>query len=658
MGTARITFLLALGASLWGAAGTVEVDAPRPQSEASASVTVTAEALPVELAQTPNRVQVVDKSAIDQSGAVNLGGLLQQQLPGQVFTNGGVGMATSISLGGARPQDTVVTLDGLRLEDANSLGGVNASVIALAGIDRVEIQTGPCSTRFGSDAMGGSVALFTAGSAPAGFSGEVRAGAGNEGIVRGGLGAAYGWDKGWIRMAFTAQKEDQVLDPSNPYRSAGAFLGLGYQLGEDTLVTMNYYNTYTGLAMPINSVTPPRSTTGAYPSYVAFQQDFNHSQILSGTVRTQFSPVLSGELTLGQVLQDRIEPNWVTYLPSDPYNSRRNQATGHITWEPSSAGSLMLGLDGSDENATSPNAYDESQQFTATAKHLAVYAEGTRELLPNLRGVASLRTERDDQSVPQAPDASLTQTTVKLGLNWILAGGLRAFANAGTGFSAPLLYDALFNATNGNGVALNNEKSRTAQVGLSYGDGPWKSSLVLSRTLFSNLIHWDSENQDGYLNSGHVRIQSAEFKAGYETKVWGMDGFYRNQEVRDLQAAPDQQLSSAGSIVNSPFQTLGANGYRVLGDFRLEGRWSWIGPRYLYGVPGGFRQHYNDLALSAVWNARKDLAFTLRGENLMQPKTSLAQWLAGTRDFQNDASQIYGYPAQPPTVTAEVRYRF
>jgi hypothetical protein len=155
-----------------------------------------------------------------------------------------------------------------------------------------------------------------------------------------------------------------------------------------------------------------------------------------------------------------------------------------------------------------------------------------------------------------------------------------------------------------------------------------------------------------------VRIQSAEFKAGYETKVWGMDGFYRNQEVRDLQAAPDQQLSSAGSIVNSPFQTLGANGYRVLGDFRLEGRWSWIGPRYLYGVPGGFRQHYNDLALSAVWNARKDLAFTLRGENLMQPKTSLAQWLAGTRDFQNDASQIYGYPAQPPTVTAEVRYRF
>jgi hypothetical protein len=42
----------------------------------------------------------------------------------------------------------------------------------------------------------------------------------------------------------------------------------------------------------------------------------------------------------------------------------------------------------------------------------------------------------------------------------------------------------------------------------------------------------------------------------------------------------------------------------------------------------------------------------------MQPTTTLAQWMAGTRNGQNDASQIYGYPAQPPTVTLEVRYRF
>jgi vitamin B12 transporter len=673
MGSARITFLLALGASLWGAsANAIEVEIPKPQAEASATVTVTAEALPVELVQTPNAVIVIDKAAIEASGAANLADLLEEQLPGQVFNNGGVGTAASIYLGGARAQDTVVTLDGLRLTDVSGLGGVNTSVISLAGIDRIEVQTGPCSTRFGSDALGGAVALYSAGGAPAGFSGEVRAGAGNEGIVKGSLGAAYGWDKGWVRVAVAAQREDQVLDPANPYRSVGTFLGLGRQLGDDTLVTLNYFNNYAGVPIPI--LFASNSPRYSY-DYVPGREDFNRTQIASGTVRTQFTPVLSGELTLGQVLQNRLEPNSNTNLPTDSYLSRRNQAVGHLTWQPSSSASLTVGLDGSNETGQSPNG-TETGLLTATASHLAVLAEGQRELVPNLRVVGSLRTERDTQTVPAATvgtnDNSITETTGKLGLNWILPGGFRVYANAGTGFSNPLLYQALFNSQYGGG-SLDNEKSRTAQTGLSYAAGPWKASLELSRTLYANLVYYNPalgpyipswySNSGLYQNSSQVRIQSAELKAGYGTAAWGIDAFYRNQETRDLEAPAGQQLSSP-AVLGRPFQTLGAHAFRVLGDFRLEGRWSWIGPRYEYAnpypLPPGmaFNEHYNDLSLSVAWAIQKDLTVILRGDNLMQPRTTLAQWMAQARDFQNDGSQIFGYPAQPPTVTAEVRYRF
>jgi outer membrane cobalamin receptor len=287
--------------------------------------------------------------------------------------------------------------------------------------------------------------------------------------------------------------------------------------------------------------------------------------------------------------------------------------------------------------------------------------------------VASLRTERDHQSSPSgqgpAADHSLTQTTGKLGLNWILPRGFRAFANAGTGFSTPLLYNALFNAQYG-GDPLNDEKSRSAQVGLSYASGPWKAGLVLSRTLFSSLVYYDpnggvyipswQSNSGIYRNGSQLRIQSAEFKGGYETAVWGITGFYRNQEARNLSVPVDQQLSSADTMVRSPFQSLGAEAFRVLGPVRLSARWSWTGSRYEYALPAGtaFNQHYNDLSLAAAWTARKDLTFTLRGDNLLQPRTTLAQWQAGTRDFQNDAAQEFGYPAQPPTVNLEVRYRF
>ena len=676
MGSARITFLLALGASLGAAAPLApEAELPRPEAQASASVTVTAEAIPVELVQTPNAVVVLDKAAIDRRGAANLGELLADALPGQVLASGGVGTASSIYLGGTRPQDTVVVLDGLRLDDATGLGGVNASMLDLAGIDRVEVQTGPCSSRFGSEALGGAVALYSAASAPAGFSGETRAAVGNLGIARGTLGIAYGWDQGWARAAFSAQKGDQVLDPANYYRSADTFLGLGRQLGDSTLLTVNYVNTFAGVPVPIAYI---ENSPG--PRYSGFfvpgRQDFNRTEVVSGTARTVFSPVLSGELTLGQVQQRRLEPDYITSLPTSAFLSRRNQAVGHLTWQPSAAGSLTAGLDASDEFARSP-ALSGTDQMSASARHLAVLVEGQRQLAGDLRLTGSLRTERDRQTAPTASTGTLeddtTQTTGKLGLNWILPAGFRAYASAGTGFSNPLLYNTIFNAFYG-GVPLADEKSRTLQGGLTHAEGPWQAGLELSRTLYDSLVFYNpalgatihdpvyGDYKTGiYQNGAQIRIQSAVFRLGYATDRWGADGFYRNQEARDLLAPAGQQLSQT-SVVRRPFQTVGAHAFRVLGDVRLEGRWSWLGPRYDANIDSStgaaFREHFNDLSLSAAWAARPDLTLTLRGEHLLQPNTTSAQWLARTRDFENDASQIFGAPAQPPTCTLEVRYRF
>ena len=675
MGSARITLLLALGAGLGAASpAALELEIPKLQAEASASVTVTAEALPVELEQTPNAVVVLDKAAMERTGAANLGDLLQDALPGRVLASGGVGTAASIYLGGTRPQDTVVTLDGLRLMDGAGLGGVDANLIGLAGIDRVEIQQGPCSTRFGSDALGGAVALYSAASVPAGLSGELRGAVGNQGIVRGGLGAGYGWDGGWLRLAVSARREDQVMDPANHYRAVGSFLGLGQQVGSDSLLTLCYYNNYAGVPVPIIYTDNSPGPRPGY-QYAANREDRNRTQVLGTTLRTQLSPTLSSELTLGQVLQDRLEPNLTTNLPTDPYSSSRNQLVGRVTWQPSAASTLQAGVDASEETAVTPDLTD-TMTLRGTGRHLALLLEGERELLPGLRGVASVRTERDRQTVPTgggSAENAITQTTGKLGLNWRLPGGLRAYANTGTGFSNPLLYNVIFNQVYGGATQpLGNEKSRTWQAGLSYAAGPWSASLDLSRTRYANLVYYDATQglpiaawggylSGLYLNGSQIRVQSAEFKAGYRTGRWGAGGFYRNQEARDLLAAEGSQLSSS-AVLRRPFQTVGLDGFRVLGPVRLDGRWSWIGSRYEAALvsSGGaaFKAHFNDLALSAAWAVREDLTLTLRGEHLMQPRTTLAEWFARSRDFQNDASQIFGYPAQPPTATLEVRYRF
>ena len=205
--------------------------------------------------------------------------------------------------------------------------------------------------------------------------------------------------------------------------------------------------------MPIPIVYTDYGTSPVRESqYDANRQDQNRTQVVSGTLRTALAPDLTAELTVGQVQQERLEPDVVTNLPTVGYSSRRNQAVGHVAWQPSARGSLRMGLDASEETARNPDLAG-ANQLSGEGRHLAVVVDGEREVLPDLRLVGSLRTERDRVTVPTSgsgtvEDAS-TQVTGKAGVNWTLPRGFRVYANAGTGFSNPLLYQSLFNANYG-----------------------------------------------------------------------------------------------------------------------------------------------------------------------------------------------------------------
>lgn len=674
MGQTRIALLLALGASLT-AATTAETlaEAPKPKGEAGATVTVTAEANPVELAKTPNPVTVVTTEKLEQLGKDNLSDLLQTLFPGQVTRTGGIGTTSSFMLGGARPKDVAVTIDGIRINDASGLVGVNASLVNLAGIDRAEIQQGPCSSRFGSDAMGGVIALYSAGAAPQGLSGEARLKAGTGGILGTTVAPSYGWGSGWIRGGVDLQREDSATATTNPYRSTGSFLGFGQEIANNTLVTLTYRNAYTGVPLPIVSSTygsAPRSSS----SYDESREGQSRNELMSGTIRTVFSTALRGELTLGHFTLERTEPSMYPGYPNDKFTARSNQLSGSLTYDWSKFASISAGLDASDTHALTPDYAGGS--YDSKDLRVAPYLEAQVEPLANLRFVGSLRWDYDRQDVPtpalERVKNSTTQYTGKFGINYILPLGFRVFASTGTGFSTPLLYNSMYNVSY-SGEALQNEKSKFIQAGASYEHGPWKAKLELSRTIFSSLVYFDSNGgvlyhspygdyySGIYRNGNGIRIQSAQVSGGYETKHCGLTGFYRNQEARDSSLPESQQLTS-NAVIRRPFQTLGLSTYCVLGEVRLDARWSWSGSRYDYAgyqVPAfAYRAHYNDLSASAIWAVRKNVTITLRGDHLMQPKTTKGEWLARTRDLDNDTSQVYGYPSQPPSGSLEVRYRF
>ncbi len=73
---------------------------------------------------------------------------------------GGLGQLSTVSIRGSSAEQVSVFLDGVRLNSASG-GAVDFSTIPLSSLDRIEIIRGGASQRYGSDAIGGVILLYT-----------------------------------------------------------------------------------------------------------------------------------------------------------------------------------------------------------------------------------------------------------------------------------------------------------------------------------------------------------------------------------------------------------------------------------------------------------------------------------------------------------------
>lgn len=246
--------------------------APAPAPPQPAEVVVTADREPEPISRTGSSIGVIKGETLATSNPGSLVDALRT-VPGvDVSESGGPGSTTNVRLRGANTGQTLVMIDGIRVNDPTAASGdFDFSMFAPSAIERIEVLKGPQSALYGSDAMGGVVNIITKkGSGPAQFNVRTEVGSYGTAVTNGSMTGSSGpWSyavtgggqhsNGFSRFGYRIPALEAKYGPleSDGFDRVGGSARVGYDAGEGVRLEAGMLSSFTRSAYD--------QSTGAFP---------------------------------------------------------------------------------------------------------------------------------------------------------------------------------------------------------------------------------------------------------------------------------------------------------------------------------------------------------------------------------------------------------
>jgi vitamin B12 transporter len=567
-------------------------------------ITVTANRVAQPLSSVLADLSVLQRDAIERSGATCVADLLAR-LPGVSFArNGGPGNTTSVYIRGTENRHTAVYIDGVRVE-SQSTGGPQWEQLPLANVERIEVLRGPAAAVYGSDAIGGVVQIFTRrGQGPlqatAAFTvaslntqGVEASLSGSSGPVDYAVSASGGRSDGFnARTTATANPDRDGWKRHQAQASLGWTLAPGQRL-EAGLQSSRLRGQYDGSATADDISTHTLDTaTAAY----------------SG----QWSPAASTRLSLGQ--------SKATYETQPSYyrteTTLRNLVASH-----------QQRVGGQHFTATFERREDELlNPATAWAptfdaqRHQNALGLGWRSDF-GAHGL-QLHLRHDDDSSFGDHD------TGSLAWGWAFASGWRVTASAASSFRAPTLYQSFSEyGPVAPAPALKPETGRNVELGLRWAQGGTELALVTWRNRVDDLINYGAAGScpspyGCYENVGRAQYDGSTLSASQRVGRfnWRASADWHNPRNLDTGKQLARRARQMGTLgVDAQF-----NGFSLGADVQASGH------RYDNAGNTVRLAGYALLGLVAQVPLAKGLSLDLRVDNATDAHYQLANAYATT----------------------------
>ena len=622
---------------------------PAAQADEVAPVIVSAVRTPTPADQVAQSVSVIDAATLSLRQTTVVADALATTPGLTVVRNGGVGQTTTVHIRGAETEQTVVVLDGVRLNDPSSPGGgYDFSNLFAGDIDRIEVLRGPASTLWGADAIGGVIVMTTAApKAALSVNGAAEAGSLDTRYLRlsaSGVADRLSWRAagGYFQTsgvsAFAARLGGK--EPDGALNAAGS-LRLGYRLSDAADLDVRFAHVAAKTAF--DGYPPPNYAFADTPEYGESRQTRGYVGLnLKG-----FGGAVTSTLS-AQVLRldrDNFDP---TTSPITTFYARGLTRT--YAWQGDWTVSPRLSVQGGLESARSqirtaaPASYDPNPApLKANATLDSAFVNGRFGVLEGLTLSAGVRDDHHSRFGDHA--------TLSAGLAYTPdAGATQLRASFGQGFKAPTLYQ-LYGDYGFTG--LKPETANGADIGAS------KRFLDGRLSLGGSVFQRDVKSQIGFFDcfSG-VTPQCAARPYGYyanldRTRATGWElsgelkpvtgvtltGAYTHTEAENR----DPGALSGKLLPRRPKDTASAEA-----DWRLGG-----------GAVLSLGARYAGESFDNLANTRKLKAYTLvdlRGETPLTAGLTLYGRIENLFDQRYETASSFGSVGRTAMVGVRARY--
>ena len=576
------------------------------------TVTATRNAVPVD--EIGFSIQVIDREEIQAQGAYTLAQVLER-VPGfNVVRSGSFGGPTSVFVRGGESDFNLVMVDGVQINQPG--GSLDFSNLSTTNVERIEIVRGPGSVLYGSEAVTSIIHIIT-----------VQGRNGHEAELQGEGGTFDSYRaSGWI----SGGTEIWGYSLSGLYSETNGFLPVNSGYEQSELSSRFDFQPWAGTAVTAtvrhrdSAQQFPTDSTGA----AVDPNDFRSGQDTLYTVR--FNQMVTSNYT-ASIQYGHHRRNSSDFTIADgvrdffDFTLRREDSRSYLDWQNDvvvgSRHLMTLGL-----------SYDREQSISNSRERRSIgfYAQDRFSVNRKLSLSTGLRYDQND--------SFRDFVSGNLAASFKLHPYARLRASVGNGFRSPSFDEILgfpsFDILGNQDLSPERNVGMDAGIDLLFPGRPNGLSATLFLNQFSDLIEFTFAvplGSPNYLNIEKARSKGLELEVFREIRPgFKLGGGYTftNTKVTDAGSTQEGNFIEGESLLRRPRHwglVYGSwSGRRLSGqiDFKLKGERAdrQFFPDFSSSrvkLPGYLKVDFGLRFSMFNWRADGEVAFTLRGENLL-----------------------------------------